>query len=352
MDAIQKERKLAEGAEEALASFEIDVVEASDEIIDQPLERRRLPRGVVPGILLLATLISMTWAGIAAWSPAYLLGKTFEDQSLFEVRRHVLANWLPGVIFSISLAIILGAHELGHYFATKIYRIQSSLPIFIPFPFSPIGTCGAVILMDGLRANRKQIFDIGLAGPLAGLVFAVPIAVIGLLYGTPPKTREVSLQFGQPIVVQWLAQAVEAAKPRSDATPTSAAPFGKDNSISNQAMNPMLMAAWVGFLITGLNMIPISQLDGGHVIFGLLGRSSRSVAWITYLSCIGYVAYTGWMYGQMLFLLMLILIPLMGIEHPPSSNDDVEIGTTRQIIGLLSLAIPILCIPFRPIIFS
>ncbi|MEQ1825038.1 MAG: site-2 protease family protein [Pirellula sp.] len=347
---MQEHRKLPDGAERALTSLGVDLVERPEQELErEPRVRRKLPRWFVPTMLLVATLVSMTWAGIAAWSPAYLLGKAFEDQSLFEVRRHVLANWLPGVVFSISLAIILGAHELGHYFATKIYRIQSSLPIFIPFPFSPVGTCGAVILMDGMKADRRQIFDIGLAGPLAGLVFAIPLAVVGLMYGTPPKTRGVSIHFGQPLVVQWLAQAL----PSSDDENTSAAManISNDNGVGNGSMNPMLMAAWVGFLITGLNMVPISQLDGGHVIFGLLGRSSRSIAWFAYLACIGYVVYTSYVYGQMLFVLMLLLIPMMGIEHPPSSNDDVEIGIARTVIGLLSLTIPLWCIPFRPIFF-
>ena len=124
----------------------------------------------------------------------------------------------------------------------------------------------------------------------------------------------------------------------------------KSNSISNESMNPMLMAAWVGFLVTGLNMVPISQLDGGHVIFGLLGRRSNKICWLVYLACIGYVVYTSYTYGQPEFIVMLLLIPLMGIVHPPSRNDEVSLGLARQIIGALSLCIPFLCIPLRPLI--
>jgi len=211
--------------------------------------------------------------------------------------------------------------------------------------------------MDGLRADRRQIFDIGLAGPLAGLVFAIPIAVIGLMIGQPPQTRGNSIQFGQPIAIRALAEVLPMRTPtnnRQNGSNGVSANQGiiQSNSVSNEAMNPMLMAAWVGFLVTGLNMVPISQLDGGHVIFGLMGRRSTTVSWIAYLGCIGYVTYTSIRYGQPEYILMLLLIPLMGIAHPPSRDDNVELGLPRQIIGVMSLAIPFLCIPMRPIIIS
>jgi membrane-associated protease RseP (regulator of RpoE activity) len=342
----------ADGAEDAVRDLglELDefVVDGEDLENEEPQRRRSRPRWLVPLILLVATLVSMSWAGIAAW--------------------HILANWYPGMLFAVSLTVILGAHELGHYFATRIYRIQSSLPIFIPFPISPTGTCGAVILMDGMRADKRQIFDIGIAGPLAGLVFAIPIAAIGLMYGEPPQTRGRSIQFGQPVVIQALAQLLPiridvkpepssgdstASRPRrslESEKPTAHTQVIYGKSISNEAMNPMLMAAWVGFLVTGLNMVPISQLDGGHVIFGLLGRRSGLVCWLAYLACVGYVTYTSVRFGQPEYILMLVLIPLMGISHPPSRDDRVSLGLPRQIIGFASLAIPFLCIPMRPII--
>lgn len=362
-DTTRQAPVLAEGAERVLETLGVSTDSVPPQKpLPQPQSRGRRPPWLIPSILFIATLLSMAWAGITAWSPLYLLELSYNNQSLFELRRHVLANWLPGILFSVSLTVILGAHELGHYFASKLYHIKSSLPIFIPFPLSPVGTCGAVILMDGMKADRKQIFDIGLAGPLAGLVFAIPIAGFGLMYGSPPKTRGTSIQFGQPLVIQWLAYGIQsvqsstadsrsASRPRPDAPIAGELPLAsRIESISNESMNPMLMAAWVGFLVTGLNMVPISQLDGGHVIFGLLGPKSSLVAWIAYLLCCAYVIYSSLVFGQSLFLLMLILIPLMGISHPPSRNDDVDIGISRKVIGAMSLAIPLLCIPFRPIV--
>lgn len=343
--------KLADGAERALSDLGLELDESvMDGEREQVRPRKGRPRWLVPTLLLLATLLSMTWAGIAAWSPADLIGNAYASNSLFEVRRHVLANWIPGLVFSISLTVILGAHELGHYFASRYYRIQSSLPIFIPFPISPTGTCGAVILMEGFKADRKQIFDIGIAGPLAGLVFAIPMAAIGLTGGSPPQTRGNSIHFGQPIAIQLLASVMPTQRMENDNGDVSNVVHAV-TSISNEAMSPMLMAAWVGLLVTGLNMVPISQLDGGHVIFGLFGRRSRPLAWLAYLGCIGYVIYTSYRFGQPEFILMLFLIPLMGIAHPPSRNDFVEIGLPRQILGAISLTIPFLCIPLRPVVF-
>jgi membrane-associated protease RseP (regulator of RpoE activity) len=359
---MHKQAKLAEGAEKTLAVFGL---QSDDLTVRESIQHQNVtpaqtrPRWVVPTLLLIATLLSMTWAGIVAWSPMAIIEDALARGSLFEMRRHILANWYPGLLFSVSLALILGAHELGHYFATKLYGIRSTLPIFIPFPINPAGTCGAVIMMDGSRADRKQIFDIGLAGPLAGLVFAIPIAALGMVYGNPPETRGHSIQFGQPLIVQWISNAVGQNASNLGTTlqeewPSKEVPAVavlKSNSISNELMNPLLMAAWVGFLVTGLNMVPISQLDGGHVIFGLLGERSRIVAWAAYLGCIAYVGISYYVINsQPIFILMLLLIPLMGIAHPPSRNDFVEIGPLRQIIGTLSLTIPLWCIPLRPII--
>jgi membrane-associated protease RseP (regulator of RpoE activity) len=300
-------------------------------------ERKGRPRWVVPTFLLVTTILSMTWAGMTAWNPMNVWGQAYEFSSLFIVRQHVLANWYGGLVFAFSLALILGAHELGHYFATRFYKIPSTLPLFIPFPFGPTGTCGAVIMMDGYRADRKQIFDIGIAGPLAGLVFAIPITIFGLLGDSFPSTTGTSIQFGQPLIVRMIAEFV---------VPNRAVAY---DWINNSSMNPMLMAAWVGFLVTGLNMIPISQLDGGHVLFGLLGKKSKPISMAVYLICVIYVIFSSMKYGEPVFILMLLLIPLMGIGHPPSRNDDVRLGKVRVVLGCLSLLIPVLCLPLRPI---
>lgn len=285
--------------------------------------------------LALATILSTFWAGVGAWMPTTPFVLAFEQSSLMPVRQALLANWYCGLQFSLGLMAILVAHELGHYVMTIIYRVPSTPPLFIPFPLlSPIGTMGAVIMMQSGQADRKQIFDIGLAGPLAGLVVAIPILIIGLLNPQAiPYAPSSDLVMGQPLLIQWLAAWLVPDRVESFV------------QIANSQANPLLMAGWVGLLVTGLNMMPVGQLDGGHVTFGLVGRHSY---WIALAAMAGAVFYM--YYSQVwIFLLMVVLVFAMGLRHPPSSNDDRELGWPRQVIGWCSLVLPILCIPANPI---
>lgn len=286
--------------------------------------------------LAVATIVSTFWAGASAWVPTIPLFDSYALESLLPVRRTLLANWMGGLQFSLALMAILVAHELGHYFLTILYRVPSTPPLFIPFPFlSPIGTMGAVIMMQSGTADRRQIFDIGLAGPLAGLVVAVPVIIFGILNNTPIRyAPNEAIIMGQPLLIQWLGGWL---------MPEQASEFV---SISNSQANPLLMAGWVGLLVTGLNMMPLGQLDGGHVAFGLLGKRSYWVAVAALTATLGYMLYS----EVYIFSLMIFLVLLMGLRHPPSSNDDRELGVGRQIVGWISLALPILCIPANPLV--
>ncbi|MCR9295512.1 MAG: site-2 protease family protein [bacterium] len=307
--------------------------EIEPEVAAAPPNRRRLGRLAI--WLAIATIFSTFWAGVVAWEPFGLIGPSMTLGSMMPFRQALLANWLGGLQFALALMAILVAHELGHYILTIIYRVPSTPPLFIPFPFiSPIGTMGAVILMQSGTADRKQIFDIGLAGPLAGLIVAFPITVIGILYAEPIRyAPSESLFIGQPLLIQWLAGWL---------VPEQAGDFVR---IANTQASPFLMASWVGLLVTGINMMPLGQLDGGHVTFGLLGPRSYWVAIAALATAIAYMLVT----QVVMFALMLLLVYLMGLKHPPSSNDDRSLGWPRQVIGWLSLTLPILCIPARPL---
>ncbi len=298
-----------------------------------PTNPRRMHR--IAFWLLIATIISTFWAGVGAWVPSKPFELAASVGSLMPVRQALLANWLGGLEFSLALMAILGAHELGHYVLTIIYRVPSTPPLFIPFPFySPIGTMGAVIMMQSGSADRKQIFDIGLAGPLAGLVVAVPILIFGITFAQPIAfAPDESLIMGQPLLIQWLATWL---------VPDKASDFV---SIANTEVSPLLMAGWVGLLVTGLNMMPLGQLDGGHVTFGLLGPKSYYVAIAVLCAAVGYMIY----YEVIIFSLMLVLVIFMGLKHPPSSDDSRALGLPRQIIGWASLVLPVLCIPANPL---
>lgn len=285
--------------------------------------------------LAIATIISTFWAGVGAWVPYAPVADSWTLGTFMPVRRALLANWMSGVQFSFALMAILVAHELGHYVLTIIYRVPSTPPLFIPFPLiSPIGTMGAVIMMQSGKADRKQIFDIGLAGPLAGLVVAFPILVYGILNSHPVAyAPSETLNIGQPLLIQWLAQWL---------VPENAANFV---SIANTELSPFLMAGWVGLLVTGLNMMPLGQLDGGHVTFGLLGPKSYWIAIAAMAGAVGFMIYT----RIAVFSLMLLLVFLMGLKHPPSSDDSKSLGFVRSAIGWASLVLPILCIPANPL---
>lgn len=318
------------GADRALERFQSEPEPIVEPDRIQPA--RPWPRWLFPLIMFSLTVVSTVWVGMLSWKSDALF-EAIANGSAHMLRRCVLANWETGLQFSGSLLLILLAHEFGHYWMMRRYGIRSTFPIFIPYPISPFGTCGALILMDPSYADRKQIFDIGIAGPLAGLVVAIPLAIIGLWYPEGPVLVQAdTLRIGQPLVLQMLDSA-----------------FGTQTLSGGEAIqvgssSPILMAAWFGMLITGLNMVPISQLDGGHVTFGIFGPKSEWVAKATFASAVIYMIVA----KMYLFTPMLILVYLMGLKHPPSSDDTQQIGATRTLIGLLSLSIPILCIPARP----
>lgn len=300
--------------------------------------RRRIRRIAV--WLAIFTFLSTFWAGATNWAPMAALMEASEVKSLLLLRAVILANWYHGLQFSFALMAILAAHEFGHYLFTIYYRVPSTPPLFIPFPISSLGTCGAVIAMQGGEADRRQIFDIGLAGPIAGLCVAIPILIYAIGHpGGPDFDAYETMRLGQPLLVQWLAEWLVPDHAKSYL------------STLNSQSSPLLMAAWAGLLVTGLNMMPIGQLDGGHVSFGLFGTRSTWVGLVVMALAGTYLLAYGMMNGQMhIFTVMYFLALLMGPRHPPSRDDNRSLGWPRQIIGFLSLSIPILCLPANPIV--
>ena len=290
----------------------------------QPIDRRR----TLPLVLFIATCLSTFWVGAAQYQPLEGMG------NLQRMWATVASNWLEGLTYMGAVLAILLTHEMGHFLMTVRYHIPASYPLCIPVPFNPIGTMGAVISMDGLRADRKQIFDIGLAGPLAGLVVAVPILWIGVsqldLSGTgTPRTGEIQLY--SPLIVNWMMGYLHPEWAQSGTW------------IGISQVNPWFMAGWVGMLITGLNMMPISQLDGGHTLYGLFGRRAHTYARAFLVAAIIYVVV--FLEMAAIWTPMLILVILIGVHHPPTSNDKIELDDFRWILGVASLAIPIICFP-------
>lgn len=305
----------------------------------RPVRRRRV---VLPLVLFALTCASTFFAGATqnvsldnAIGDFDFLGPYF----LLPLRIAILEHWRDGVVYMACVLAILLTHEMGHFVMTIIYRVRSSLPYFIPMPLTPIGTMGAVILMDGSRADRKQIFDIGLAGPLAGLIVAVPVVWIGVqrldLANVPPE----GMRYGLPLVMQLLVEHLHPGALKAGA------------AVAQNQLNPFFMAGWVGLLVTGLNMMPVSQLDGGHVTYALFGRGAHWLARLFMLAVFVYMGAMFWLFNSPpMWLLMAILVLVMGTDHPPTRDDSVRLGWLRIAIGVLSLLIPVFCFapnPFR-----
>lgn len=299
----------------------------------------RRPRVVRPVILLLLTCLSTFWVGATLWRPALYWpnGLLPGDDHLMPFRRAAVAHWQEGLIYMACLVSILMAHELGHYIATLIYRVPASLPHFIPFPAGPFGTMGAVIAMDGRRADRRQIFDIGLAGPLAGLVVCLPVAAVGVMKLDFTQSQSGGAVLDLPYV---LVLALEWLRPAGD---NAMEIYRQQGGVWVSQLNPYFMAGWFGLLVTAINMAPVSQLDGGHVIYTLFGPRGRWIARGFVLFAVLYIVFT----SAYFWTVMLGLVILMGVDHPPTANDQARLGTGRIVLGAASLAIPFLCLPPR-----
>ncbi len=240
-------------------------------------------------------------------------------------------TWAAGPIYSASVLSILTAHEFGHYFAARYHRVPATLPYFIPFP-SFLGTLGAVIRMSPYIPSRRALFDIAAAGPIAGLVVAFPLSLVGIYLSehvpTPDKAANL-VSLGDPLMfraMQWLI-------------------FGSQPADAELLLHPIAFAGWVGLFVTALNLLPISQLDGGHINYALFGRRSKLVAGIAFLGLAILTVIQGFQY-----IIMLILLWYMGIGHPPTMNDSVDLGPARRRIGFSLWVIFVLCFtpaPFR-----
>ena len=233
-----------------------------------------------------------------------------------------------GPAYSITIILILLGHEMGHYFMSRRYGIAATLPFFLPFPLSPFGTLGAVIRMHGTLSSRKALFDTGAAGPLVGLCLSIPAIVIGMSLSRVillPQGDEGVLRLGNPLlfsVFQWFL-------------------FGEISPDQDILLHPIGYAGWVGLFVTALNLLPIGQLDGGHVAYALFGKRSRGIFLIAIIAMAFVTVFVnpGWF-------LLLILIILFGFRHPAPLDDQTPLDRTRKIIG--GLIFLIFCLSFTP----
>jgi len=308
----------------------------------RPIFTRR--RMQLPLTLFLTTCLSAWFAGATKWVPFYYLGDCvdsfqFVNESgafspdirfnFMGLRQVLCFHWLDGLIYMLCVQFILFSHEMGHFLYAVYYRVRCTLPFFIPMPILPTGTMGAVIAMEGHKADRKQIFDIGIAGPLAGLCVAAPILYIGVrnLQFDVPAGGGFALDM--PLVLRWLIDAVHPGK------------LGESNLVWISQANAWFVAGWFGLIMTALNMMPVSQLDGGHVTYTLWGKTAHWVARAFMVFVFAYMAFD--IKHNSAGGLMAVLVLFIGTDHPPTSDDKVPIGWFRILLGHASLIIPIIC---------
>lgn len=239
-----------------------------------------------------------------------------------------------GLLLVAGLLGILLAHEMGHYLMARRYGVDATLPFFIPFPvpgFSLVGTLGAFIRIRGAIPSRKALFDIGVAGPLAGFAVCLPVLWLGVRDARiiPSAGAEGGLLLGEPLAFQWLAYLVHGHLP-DDVT---------------LALGSLGLAAWFGLFITALNLMPIGQLDGGHVTYALLGERARRISMIGSWLCVALV------YFGPNWILWAILVRVLGRRHPSTLDDVSPVGRGRAWVGLLALAVFVVCFVPNPIVF-
>jgi membrane-associated protease RseP (regulator of RpoE activity) len=278
-------------------------------------------------LLFLLTVATTTFAGAGHYA-------SFQsDFVALPMPVNIAELLLRGFWYSATILAILGSHEMGHYFACRYYDVDASLPFFIPVPVVLTGTLGAFIRIREPIPTKRMLFDIGIAGPLAGFLVAVPALFWGLAMSRvvrlPSDFSGYSL--GEPLLFKLASTLLWGTPP--------------DGYSLN--LHPVAFAAWFGLLATALNLFPIGQLDGGHISYAVLGRRSTIVTQaavgvallLTYFS-------TSWLVWTLLVVAMLVKF---GPRHPPTLDEDIPLDRTRLILALVALIILVVCFTPAPI---
>jgi len=280
-------------------------------------------------LLFLATCYTTTAAGAVHYVNFYLgFGGGPNPFSASELLTY-------GLWYSVPILAILGCHELGHYYACRFYGVAASRPYFLPMPLLLTGTLGAFIRIRQQIPGKRELFDIGIAGPIAGFVVAVPLLFVGMYLSRieeiPPDYSGALFWLGEPLLFKlaaWLT-------------------FGHVADGFTISMHPMAFAAWFGLLATALNLFPIGQLDGGHISYAVLGRRSSAVTLVMVACLIGLAFWSmSWLVWAGLTILMLMVF---GPHHPPTPDEHLPLDPTRKAVAVFAVIMFILCFTPAPI---
>lgn len=273
-------------------------------------------------ILFLATLATTTAAG-AFHQGADLLGNP--------------SSIVTGLPFSLTLLLILLCHEMGHYLLARWHRIPTTLPYFIPGPPVFVGTFGAFIRMQGMPRNRAALFDVGAAGPWAGMVVAVPAVALGLSWSEIQPLEvgaALPLTFGSSFLFAALSQMI----------------LGVDSTTVTVLLHPVAMAGWFGFFVTFLNLLPVGQLDGGHVAYAWLGSRHRLIARGFVVVLLGLAFLPGGWNGWLLWAAILFFI--LRVDHPDTADRDTPLDPKRRLAAWATAVIFVGTFMPIPLIFN
>ena len=242
------------------------------------------------------------------------------------------STWLvAGWLYAVTIIAILGAHELGHYFACRYYDVDASLPYFLPSP-PPIGlfgTLGAVIRIREPIPTKRILFDIGIAGPIAGFVVLVPALFIGVATSELVPVDAGGIWFGEPLLIKAASYLLWG-------------PLPSDQTLG---MSAMAYAAWFGMFATAMNLFPVGQLDGGHIAYALLGRRSTYLTMLMIGVALALAYFTPTLIGWAVILIIMLLV--VGPRHPRTFDEDVPLDRGRQLLAAFALFMFAVC--FTPV---
>lgn len=278
--------------------------------------------------LLVATFVTTSIAGSWIWEGTLDLDAPWGD--LLAVSR--IAH---GITYASLLLLILGAHEMGHYLACRFYRVSATLPFFIPGPPMLIGTFGAVIRIRGSIPSRRALFDIAAAGPIAGFVVALPILFLGVARAAelPAGVDSHGLGLGPPLLSTLFERLLHGA--------------------ADLQVGSLYGAAWVGMLVTSMNLFPVGQLDGGHALFAISPKAHRIVSWVTIVTVAAWVIEQSFALGTLsAYTIWLIILLLMRTRHPRLQSEGEPLGGVRIALALLLVAIFVLSFIPTPIVIN
>lgn len=284
-------------------------------------------------ILLFVVTIVTTFIVGFSWSIGYKYAENFAQNPDLVPDPAMIINpeiVVLSLIYAVVLLGILLGHELGHYLACQYYKVDATLPYFIPAP-SLIGTMGAFIRIRSPITKKKQLFDIGIAGPLTSFILSLPACVLGLYLSkaVPSLPKEESILFGDPLILKFFANIFFKGIPEGfDIVP-----------------HPIAFAGWVGILVTALNLFPVGQLDGGHVVYAFLGKKSRNLApyILGIFILMGVFFWIGWF-------VWALLIYFLGLKHPQIYDEDKPLSPGRRFLGVLVMIIFVVSFTPEPIV--